>query len=60
MPGTIRDGHLLRLAVTPLDPAILLHVDVDKYSGHYWWETLVKQPFKELREFALVEYFATI
>ena len=27
LSGEIEDGHLSRLAVNPLDPAILLHVD---------------------------------
>ena len=43
LPCAIRDAHLTRGAVTPLDPPILLHVDVHHGPHYHWWQTLVKE-----------------
>ena len=42
MPGAVVDGHLSGLAVTPLDPAVLLHVDVGQLSNDHRRKTFVK------------------
>ena len=60
LPSTIGYVHQTRLSISPLDPAILFHVDEGKNSDNYWRKTLVQQPLEEKGELAFIKCLAAV